>query len=599
MSWKLKSGKWCILLIPALLGFALAGQESHMEHHSRIELRKQKFLQYMAATAGETPSFYRIAALLALNQDIEKARRAFMKRLENPVGDMFYSLPLMGTYLHGLRYWTPEIHRKVRQVWKTYLPYRGDTENHWVMWHTALLLAAQTWPDLPGSEWANGRSSRENYDDALGFLNFWFETTSTIGQGEFDSPDYLPEYLAPLFLLYDFALDPELKLKAEMALNWLLADYAIDYLKGAYTGGHSRIYQPRVVDPLSDGALAFGYMLFGDTPFPRRAPFNFAVYAALSSYSLPPIIGRIARDRETPYVSRERKRVRNIIRFGKERNPPVYKYNYMTRNFSLGSLDGGLQQPIQIHTWDVTYVYDGGKVDNLFSLHPYYSALELAMFFPEPVKILVEGVVKSKKTYDKEDKWTGASPYERTFQHRNTIIVLYNLAEDTPYRHIDYYFPKSLTRREVDDSGWIFCQGGAAYIAVRPFRPGQWRQEVTNFRLRSPYLKNGHVTAVFDSSEFASWELFKDRIRATRLDLSELDTRVQVAYTTLQGDRMVFRFPDYRELNGRPLDLSKTPLFDSPYLQGNNGVLRITHGGETLILDFKQVRMEKRARGKK
>ncbi|MDQ7054693.1 MAG: hypothetical protein Q9P14_18060 [candidate division KSB1 bacterium] len=575
-----------ILAFGCLLGLQLSGSFAVAVPGNQhdYELRRQRFLQTVAEAGGL--SFATISARLALGREIEQCRADFLALLESPRGDMFYSLPIMGTYLHGYTFWTEEIHRKAREVWRTYLPYRGDTENHWVMWHTALLLAAQTWPDLPASEWANGRSSQENYEDAREFLEYWFRTTATMGQGEFDSPDYMDKFIAPLCLLYDFAADSLLRLQAEMALHWLLADYAIDYLDGAYTGGHSRIYDARILDPMTDSARGTGYLFFGAPRFPDEAWHGLMLYGALSSYRVPDIIRRIANDRSRPFFARERKRVRNIIRFGRERNPPVYKANYMSRHFSLGSVDGGLQQPIQLHTWDVTYLLDDGRSDQLFSLHPYYSAMELAMFFPEPVKMLVEDIVKSKTTYSSEDKWTGGSPYERTFQHQNTLIVLYDLAPDTPYRHIDYYFPKTLSRREVDSSGWIFAQGGKTLIAVRPFRPGQWREEETAFRFRSPHLKNGHVTVAFEAEAFSNWDAFKAAIRATRLDLSALDSRCEVSYITLDGDTLRFRFPDQRRLNGRAVDLSQTPLFDSPYLQGNDGVLRIMHGGETLILDF-------------
>jgi len=186
------------------------------------------------------------------------------------------------------------------------------------------------------------------------------------------------------------------------------------------------------------------------------------------------------------------------------------------------------------------------------------------------------------------------SPYERTFQHKNTIIVLYNLSEETPYRHIDYYFPKSLSKKEQDDSGWIFAIGGAAYIAVRPFKPGTWSDEEHCERLRSPHLKNGLITVVGDSTNYTGWQDFKNKIKQTSVDLSQLDSKVEVAYTTTSGDKMTFRFPDQRMLNNEKIDLSRTPLFAGPYLNGNEQVLRMNHGGEELVIDFKNDAIIKR-----
>jgi hypothetical protein len=588
--------KYLVSVILLTIVASASAQMAESAKDKAFELRQRKYLEYYAAIDGQRSGFFQIAARVGLNRDIERCREDFSALLDTPSGDMFYTMPMMAAYLHGREYWTPEIHEKARNVWKTYLPYRGDTENHWVMWHTALLLAAQTWPDLPESEWANGRTSQENYDDANGFLNFWFETTSTIGQGEFDSPDYINVYVGSLFALYDFATDPVLKQRVEMALHWLLADYAVDYLQGAYTGGHSRIYERAIINPLRDNAVGFAYLFFGDIPLPRDASFGFPTLAALTSYRLPDIIRRIATDRSQPYVATERKRVRNLIRYreNEKMNPPVYKYNYMTKNFSLGCLDGGLQQPIQIHTWSVTYPYDFGKVDNLFALHPYYSDIELGMFFPEKLKVMTAEVVKSKGTYNKEDKWTGGSPYERTFQHENTIIVLYDLDENTHFKHINYYFPKSLSTKEEQNSGWIFAVGGAAYIAVRPFKPGTWNEEASCDRFRSPHLKNGLVTVAADSSDYSSWQDFKNKILQTDPDLSKLDSDVEVNYTTISGDEMTFRFPDHRQLNGKKLDLTDSPLFAGPFLNGNDRVLRMTHGGEELVVDFKNDEIIKR-----
>ena len=76
-------------------------------------------------------------------------------------------------------------------------------------------------------------------------------------------------------------------------------------------------------------------------------------------------------------MHQETKRVRNIIRFGRDMNPPVYKYSYVTDQFILGCLQGGILQPIQQHTWDVTFVSE--KPNNtIFSLHPFVSGKELA-----------------------------------------------------------------------------------------------------------------------------------------------------------------------------------------------------------------------------
>jgi len=515
--------------------------------------------------------------------------------LQRPSGDMFFIYPLMGTYLHFEDVLPEELKGRMKEVFHSYTPYRGDTENHWVMYYTALLLAAQTWPDEDGDFWFNGKSSQENYEEAQGWLEEWMRLTTTIGQGEFDSPDYGAVFLSPMFLLYDFARDPALKLKAQIMLDWLLADFAAEYLKGMFCGGHSRVYEPQVYDLKLPAMSAYGYLFFGETEFNPKARLSHVVFGALSSYRLPAIIWHIATDRSKPYIHRERKRVRNVIRYGPERNPPVYKYDYMTKDFCLGSLQGGILQPIQQHTWDVSWVSEK-KYSTIFSIHPYYSAIELAMFFPEEIKTMVREVVKSKPTYDKPNKWTGSSPYEQTFQHKNAIIVLYNIPKGTTYEHVNIFIPKNLDELVKDPSGWIFCKGGRVYVALYPLKPCQWIEEEINWRVRSPFRKNGLILEVVSQDDYPSFQAFQDRVRKGFLDTRNFDQTLTVTYQTTGGDTLRFTYGGPRQVNCRTIDWANFPLFDGPFMHAEVGSQRLTlrHGSLERILDLKALEISER-----
>ncbi|MDH3252365.1 MAG: hypothetical protein OEM41_06200, partial [Ignavibacteria bacterium] len=508
-----------------------------------------------------------------------------------------WMFPCIGTYLHGQDKMSAETKAAVRNAWKTYEPYRGDTENHWAMYYTSLYLATEAWPDLPGTEWYNGMSSDENRRDAREYLIEWMRISTTIGQGEFDSPDYLPEYVISMSLLETFARDPEMKKRGTMMMDYLLADFAAEHLAGQYLGGFSRIYQPSVYKPLNSPASGFAYLYFG-TGEPTLS--GWIVLPALGSYRPPDIIHRIAIDRSKPYVHKERKRVRNVIRFGKEKNPPVYKYTYVTADYGIGSLQGGILQPIQQHTWGVRYLH-GKPYTTIFGLHPYWSLTELGMFFPEEIKPLIADVVASKGTYNNPDKWTGGSPFERTFQHKNTLIALYDIEPGTTTEHIDGFFPRNLEERITDPSGWILCKAGHTYIGWYPLQPYEWIEEedpslkepdtttVTgHWRLRSHRLQNGYVVEVRSQREIGSFEAFANAARA-RVPKAQLQPGgVSVDYTTLEGDKMTFTFPDTRSLNGKEIDLTKYKLFDGPFLQADVGSQKLTivYKDRKRILDF-------------
>jgi hypothetical protein len=68
---------------------------------------------------------------------------------------------------------------------------------------------------------------------------------------------------------------------------------------------------------------------------------------------------------------------------------------------------------------------------------------------------------------------------------------------------------------------------------------------------------------------------------------------VSVRYRTLGSDKMDFTFPEARTLNGKKIDLSKTKLFDGPYLYSEVGSekLTMTYKNERRVLDFKSVKI--------
>ena len=309
----------------------------------------------------------------------------------------------------------------------------------------------------------------------------------------------------------------------------------------------------------------------------------------MSSYRLPDVIYTMATNRSKAYVHTETKRTRNVIRFGQEKNPPVYKYTYMTHDYALGSLQGGILQPIQQHTWDVTYRSD--KPNNtIFTLHPFYSGKELAMFFPEEQKFLADEVNRYHLVYTDPNKWNSSSPYEQTFQHNNAIIVLYNIDKDANHQHIDGFFPKNLDERIEHPSGWIFCRAGSVYVALFPLRPYEWIEENIDWRWRSTALKNGIVCEVGSSDEDGTFGAFKNKVMQSRPAMNNSGNDLTVNYRTRSGDMMSFAFGGERRLNGKAIDFKTYKLFNGPFIQSEreSGVIRITDGKEVRELNFKK-----------
>jgi len=587
----------CVLALTCLSARSLPAQDGSSPA-AQFEQRRQRLLDVVSQERDR--GFFTVTAKFITGRDTEWAM-AMLDSLttDESIGGMFYSYTAIGTYLRLKDQLPDSIKRKIRRAFRERTMYRGDTENHWVMYYTGLYLAAQTWPNEDRSQWFNGKSSTENFKEAEAWLNRWMNITSTIGQGEFDSPTYFIVFMTPMLTLDEYAKDPVMKRKTQMMVDLLFADYAVDHLGGNYSGGHARDYPEDIINPLSAPAALWAWLYFGEPKselwgetryHPRYRGGWETAFGAASSYRLPEIIYRIATDRSKPYIHTETKRVRNIIRFGLEKNPPVYKYMYMTRSYALGSLHGGILQPIQQHTWDVTYISEKSN-NTIFTLHPFYSGKELAMFFPEEQKFLSDEVNRYHLVYTDPNKWNSSSPYEQTFQHKNTIIVLYNIDKDAKQSHVDGFFPKTLDERIEHNSGWVFCRAGSVYVAFFPLKPYEWIEEKVNWRWRSSVVKNGVVTEVGSSDEDGSFEEFQRRIAKSKPAFNDFDKTLTVHYQTRGGDKMKFTFGGDRTLNGKTVDFRTYKFFNGPFIQSErgSGIVKMTYENQVRELDFKKV----------
>lgn len=534
-----------------------------------------------------------IAAKLALRQDAEACSAAVVELMKKPSADMFWMFPVTCISYLGRDQLSPAAKAAVREAWRTYMPLRGDTENHWAMYYTSLYLMAQLWPGESGDHWFHGKSSEEIFAEARDYLIHWMKITTTIGQGEYDCTHYIGEYCIPMLFLSAWAKDPEMRQRGRMMLDYLLADYAVETLNGTYIGSHARTDDTTVLEKWNGLASFFGWLFFNNCP-PTASYGGWGIYfaAVAKNYEMPEVIYRIATDRRGAYTHFERKRTRHRWRNSDERNAPVYKTSYVTADYAIGSDQGGLLQPIQQHSWDLTWaVPDPRGVHNtIFSVQPYYGPFELMMYFTEmPDYMSVSVTMQNKPTYTSESKLLGGSPYEQIFQQDDTVISLSDIPAGTHFEQVNGFFSKDLAVIEEDASGWIFAQGGRAYLAYRPLAAYEWRPlEKGGKRLYSPHRQNGTILQAAAASEFKSWDAFKAAVRALPLVITLAPTP-RVAFTTLRGKKIECAYGAAPRVDGRAIDYAKEwKLFAGPYLNAEvgSGTLTMTHGALKRVLDF-------------
>jgi hypothetical protein len=265
--------------------------------------RAQSVIDAYAHPKGSGPLGYaNIAAKLRLHEDAAICSRRLEELLVDRTGDMFWMFPITAIAYLDQGQLSDSARQSLRRSFRTYMPYRGDTENHWLLYYTSLYLMAQMWPSQNGEQWYTGKSSEENLREAAGWIEQWVRLTTTRGQGEYDSPHYMGVFLLPMSYLATWAADPAMKKRAIMMLDYLITDYAAENLDGIFVGAHARVYDRPVIEKWLNVWTDFGWVLFG-LGRPEEPPASYLLYYLLASaYEPPEILKRIATDRRQPYT---------------------------------------------------------------------------------------------------------------------------------------------------------------------------------------------------------------------------------------------------------------------------------------------------------
>jgi len=576
------------------------------------QVRQWDYDRVDTGNISETMGMSSIADRLVRGEDIELCNRRVMELMKDPGTGPFWMFPTTIVAFTGREHLSGEARQSIRDAWRTTRQLRGDTENHWVMYYVSLYLMSELYPDEPAESWYTGKSSTENWREAREFIVDWVDTTTRIGQGEYNPTHYIGEYAIPMLMLATWAEDRAIRQRGKMMLDWLFSELATVTLDGVLRGPNSRTDERSVVERWNSLSSVFSWMLFGNTPPPA---YSWGRYFAIlgENYAVPEVIYRIAVDRRKDILQRDRARSRRRWRYSEELSPPIYKTQYLRKDYAVGSYQGGISDPIQTHVWDVTWrVPDPrGVHPTLFSLHPHSSGKVMQMFFstypdPMPESVTHEG----KPSYNSPDKVLGCSPYEQVFQDMDTIIALYNIKPGERFPHVNGFFSKDLKGLTEDSSGWIFARGGNAYLAYRPLAPYQWipyrhyehvrrEPEVIDGAkvLQSPHLKNGTIVQAAAAGEFEDFESFKSAIRNLPLQYS-LDPLPSVKMTTLRGTKVEVTYGKAPRVNGEMLDYSRWKLFEGPHLNAEVGgkKLTITHGEQVRVLDFNTLSIIDRVR---
>ena len=503
---------------------------------------------------------------------------------------MFWMFPITAVAYLDQGQLTDSARQSLRRAWRTYMPYRGDTENHWLLYYSTLYLMAQLWPD---QQWYNGKTSAENMQEATGWIESWVRLTTRRGQGEYDSPHYIGVFLLPMSYLAEWARDPAMKTRARMMLDYLIADYAAENLGGIHVGAESRVYERQALEKSLNPSSYFGWTLFGlghQGPSPDSYVFY---YLLASAYEPPEIIKAIATDRSQPYVHYERKRTRNRWRFFDEVHGPVYKTTYVRARVRR-RLRPGRHAPADPGAFLGRHVARPRRraasrtrssrcirIRRCASSRPTSPSRPTSASRPSSAP---------RRAYDSPDKFVGGSPYEQIFQDHDTVIALYDIPPETRFPHINGFFSKDLARSPRRPVGLDFRAGRRrldrrAILPTLHVEADRRRQpaalqpalEKTESSSRRPPAPSTPTST--PSAEPSSRCPSRSRHRPCPRRASPRSA----------GRRLEFTYGQTPRVDGQPLNYDAWPLFGGPFLEApvDSERLTIKHGPARRELDFR------------
>jgi hypothetical protein len=556
-----------------------------------LQSRRDTILNFF--TTHDIGSNYPAATARILDTTQRESGLAMLRELTSSVSpDIIDRFRMTASYLYVQHLVDEDQRARFAYIWEHFptRPLQGEHEE--VAYYTALYLTTRVVSDE--ARFFNGKNLLENQLDARAFLLHWIKESTEVGQREFDSPTYGTIFLTAMLLLRDFSGEVDLSRRADLMAQWLLADFAHDHLNGNYCGAHAREHMLGAMQPISTDMSSISWLYFGDGPqtYSREQ-----LWAALSDFVPHPAIIELATVRREAFVSWERKRPAKRIRGGIDSGGgDVVRYTYMDPLYAIGSIPGGLIQPREQHSWDVTWISrDPDSPATLFVMQPWSDPAALLPFLPHEGELSMRTVGMLDSYFDTVTKTVGGSPFEDVFQHRNTLIALYDIGKVTHFPVIAGFFPPVVDTMQIDSlhSKWITIKSGDVYIAVRPLKPYRLVDGMFGKRFFSAEKRNGLIVQVAGRNEIGSFNDFVKRVHATPVDLKAFDSDVRVRYTNIFGDKMDFMFRGKRTVNEREALMPAESLFSSSWCSSvkGSGVLTVHASRGDLTIDMQKLEL--------
>ena len=446
-------------------------------------------------------------------------------------------------------------------------------------------LAAERWADLVDTD---GLNAQQIQAATKARLMSYFDEIVHENNGEWGAPTYLGINLAAMKMIADYAIDPEVKNHATLALDTMLLHVACSWNQGYYVtpASRSKYFGTSMTSPdAMDTTGAICWMYWGaHRPVAARSLNNPGSMwmVCKRTYMPPEIFAKIATDRKASYIHQGS--ATDKVRFTILHTP----------TYSIAS------------QWEV--------MPNPASGHYKESRRNMFKWISDkPQSTFTPMQDNPRRPYNLKENVSnafgyGENPFTQSMQHEATVISITNVPKDYPYwkTYATFTTTGAIVER-IEKDNWVFCHGGSVLFAFRTIQPATWgkhREKENCDVLNSDDRTNGWVLQTSPVTPFAGGgvkaelDRFANAILTkTKLDTSHFNQSTpRFSYTALDGHVLDItyrghkeKYVDQHKIDGKPIDYSKFPLLGNQWVQQPLGgdILTIKYGSQSLVYDFK------------
>lgn len=516
-------------------------------------------------------------------------------------------------------------------------------ESHYILFSSAAYLAGQLYPNW---DFTNaGHTGQEIMNIYRTRLLRWMNLRFFTGFSEWLSNVTVDDNLTALLSLVDFCQDDEIRCKAEMLIDLLLFEMAVNNMDGVFGSTHGCSWEGSQKWAALENTSATMKLLFGRGIFNHGENTSAAAFALSPRYSLPPVLDEIANDQERPeLLQRQRvgicieqadwwdlepKDFENgmlLLTLGAYLHPrfaPLFtkmldRFNWWEhedflplrkRRRSLKVLRSLGLLPLFLRRYEYDLTRTLREEANLYTYRTPDYMLSSAQDYRKGYGGDQQHIWQATLGPDAvcftthpprlqgppPNDWTGSGSLPRVAQIKNVLFAIYRIRK-TPAllvpNHIFYthaWLPRDRFEEVIEREGWIFARLGEGYLALLSEHPYEWRE--------LPGEDKGREVIVHAYNNIWICELGRQAVDGSFANFIQRILQAEVLYS---GSNVSYHSPTQGHLqfgwkaplrqDGRIISLIDYPRYASPYAQADFPAerLNIQLGEHSLSLDWLQ-----------